>query len=512
MEKLNLIHDNTISWYSCGPTVYDHSHLGHARNYVCLDIILRILEDHFKYNIIHVLGMTDVDDKIIIRANELGVSPRELAMKFENDFFNDMRSLHIRRPTVCSRVTEHISNIIPYIEKIIENGYAYKTLSGSVYFDTEKLGKEYGKFISIDKIEEGEDGKNPEKKNFKDFVLWKSTTHGSQTVSSKELSWKTPWSDEGRPGWHIECSAMSSRYLGGKFDVHWGGIDLKFPHHNNEIAQAEGYHKYHLDSDKTNWVNYWLHSGHLHIQGHKMSKSLKNFITIKSFLEDYGTADEFRMFCANVGYGSDVDFHSDRVKDSRNQIKRFNEFFYKVEMISKEKYYKPKYWTDTENKLFYLFQTVKDEVNYHLSNNFDTGKAIKSLQDLIRYTNTYMVESEVCTFLIENISEYIRTVLSNLGFEFAKQREKEKEMISSQEDQQELLRILLEFRSKVRKELLSNEEGFKNRILKEADIIRDIALPNLGIIVKDLPDRSYQVRHLSEFELKDLENKTEKKI
>jgi len=265
----------------CGPTVYDHSHMGHAKTYVCSDILRRILTDYFGYNVKLCMNITDIDDKIIMRANERKLEFSEFSRSQETEFLNDCEALNIRLPSVITRVSEYVPEIVDYIKKIIDNGYAYES-NGSVYFDVLKFdaaeNHKYAKleptnFGNLELLKEGEgaltgEGAVSEKKNEQDFALWKKSKEG-------EPFWDSPWGT-GRPGWHIECSAMaSSIFKEHPIDIHSGGIDLKFPHHDNELAQAEAYY------DCNQWIKYFWHTGHLHIKGKKMSKSLKNFTTIK---------------------------------------------------------------------------------------------------------------------------------------------------------------------------------------------------------------------------------------
>nr|XP_023477599.1 probable cysteine--tRNA ligase, mitochondrial isoform X4 [Equus caballus] len=257
---------DATSWYSCGPTVYDHAHLGHACSYVRFDIIRRILTRVFGCNIIMVMGITDVDDKIIRRARE------------------------ILPPTVYLRVTENIPQIISFIEGIIAKGHAYSTAKGNVYFDLQSRGDKYGKLVGVAPGPVGEPVES-DKRHASDFALWKA-------AKPQEMFWASPWGN-GRPGWHIECSTISSLVFGSQLDIHSGGIDLAFPHHENEIAQCEVFHQC------KQWGNYFLHSGHLHVKGkeEKMSKSLKNYITIKDFLKT-ASPDVFRLFCMRSSYRS----------------------------------------------------------------------------------------------------------------------------------------------------------------------------------------------------------------
>ncbi|XP_024609779.1 probable cysteine--tRNA ligase, mitochondrial isoform X2 [Neophocaena asiaeorientalis asiaeorientalis] len=279
---------DTASWYSCGPTVYDHAHLGHACSYVRFDIIRRILTRVFGCNIIMVMGITDVDDKIIKRASEMNVSPASLASLYEEDFKQDMAALKVLPPTVYLRVTENIPQIIAFIERIIANGHAYSTPKGNVYFDLRSRGDRYGKLVGVAPAPMGETD-HSDKRHASDFALWKA-------AKPREPSWASPWGD-GRPGWHIECSTIASLVFGSRLDIHSGGVDLAFPHHENEIAQCEVFHQC------QQWGNYFLHSGHLHVKGkeEKMSKSLKNYITIKDFLST-ASPDVFRLFCLRSSY------------------------------------------------------------------------------------------------------------------------------------------------------------------------------------------------------------------
>nr|XP_042717376.1 probable cysteine--tRNA ligase, mitochondrial isoform X6 [Chrysemys picta bellii] len=311
-EPLILANAGVATWYSCGPTVYDHAHLGHACSYVRFDIIRRIITKVFGNEVVMVMGITDIDDKIIKRANEMNISPLALARVYEEDFKQDMAALKVLPPTVYMRVTENIPQIISFIERIMASGHAYATSKGNVYFDVKSRGERYGKLTSVypDVQEEMVDR---DKRHVKDFALWKA-------AKPQEHYWASPWG-KGRPGWHIECSTISSTVFGSQLDIHTGGIDLAFPHHENEIAQCEVYHQC------EQWGNYFLHSGHLLIKGNqeKMSKSLKNYITIKDFLTK-NSADEFRMFCLRSKYRSAIEFGDDSMNDAKNLLQAISSF------------------------------------------------------------------------------------------------------------------------------------------------------------------------------------------
>jgi len=286
--------------YVCGPTVYDYSHLGHARTYVAFDVIKRylILKG---YDVIHVQNITDIDDKIINRAREEGKSWREIADRFTKDYLESLEKLNIH-VHIHPRVSEHIKDIIEFIEELIERGYAYVAPSGSVYFNVDKYD-DYGKLSGRLKKElwSQEEEFIKEKKNPYDFALWKAAKPG-------EPWWESPWG-KGRPGWHIECSVMSSKYLGEQFDIHGGGQDLIFPHHENERAQSEA------RFGRRPWVKYWLHAGLFRVSGEKMSKSLGNIITLKEAFKKW-RPEVIRLWLATIHYRRPVEFSEEALKQA----------------------------------------------------------------------------------------------------------------------------------------------------------------------------------------------------
>ena len=322
---------NYVTWYMCGPTVYDHSHLGHAKTYVCFDIIRRIMTDYFGYDVKLCMNITDIDDKIIMRSNERNVHFGELSRAMETEFFKDCEALNIRYPSVVTRVSEYVPEIVAFIEKIIANGYAYES-NGSVYFDVQRFhsaeGHTYAKleptnFGNLELLKEGEGaltGENTEKRNEQDFALWKKSKEG-------EPFWESPWGT-GRPGWHIECSAMAGAiFKSYPIDIHSGGCDLKFPHHDNEIAQSEAYY------DCDNWINHFWHTGHLHIKGKKMSKSTKNFFTIKEILEEYTARQVRYLFLIHQWDGLMNFTRENSFAEAVAKDKSFTEFFKNAKAI-----------------------------------------------------------------------------------------------------------------------------------------------------------------------------------
>ncbi len=291
-ETFESIRPGKVGIYVCGPTVYDASHIGHARSVVVFDVIVRYLRA-IGYEVTYVRNFTDVDDKIINRARELGISTRELSGRYIKEFYEDMDALKVERATVEPRATDHIGEIIGVVERLISRGHAYKA-GGDVFFAVETF-KDYGK-LSGRRLEEMQAGARVEvdekKRNPFDFVLWKG-------AKPDEPMWDSPWG-KGRPGWHIECSAMSTHFLGNHFDIHGGGKDLIFPHHENEIAQSEG-------AFREQFVNLWIHNGFVNINQEKMSKSLGNFMMIKEILKQYHP-EAVRLFLLSNHYRSPLDF------------------------------------------------------------------------------------------------------------------------------------------------------------------------------------------------------------
>ena len=280
-QEFKPIEPGKIGMYVCGVTVYDLCHIGHARTFVNFDVIVRYLR-YSGYEVKYVRNITDIDDKIIKRANERGISAKDLAEQFIVEMHKDLDALNIKRPDIEPRATDNIKEIISIVQKLIDNKNAYVSDNGDVVFDINSF-KEYGR-LSGQKLDELQAGARIEvaksKHNPMDFVLWKMSKPG-------EPAWESPWG-EGRPGWHIECSAMNNRYLGKEFDIHGGGSDLIFPHHENEIAQS-------CCANHTPYVHYWMHSGMVMINEEKMSKSLNNFFTIRDVLKSYD-AETIRFF------------------------------------------------------------------------------------------------------------------------------------------------------------------------------------------------------------------------
>ncbi|KAM4538192.1 cysteine--tRNA ligase, mitochondrial isoform 4-T4 [Fundulus diaphanus] len=364
-EALILAREGTATWYSCGPTVYDHAHLGHACSYVRFDILQRILTRVFGITVIHAMVITDIDDKIIQRSWEENVSPAAVARLYEEEFKRDMLSLKVVPPAVYLRVTENVHHIVAFIEGIIRNGHAYATKEGDVYFDVASIGERYGKFVGA-VGSHGEPGSS-NKRDSRDFALWKRS-------KPQEPHWESPWG-RGRPGWHIECSTVASHMFGSQLDIHSGGIDLAFPHHENEIAQSEAFHQC------GQWANYFLHSGHLHLKGsaEKMSKSLKNYITIKDFLQSY-SAEEFRMFCLSIKYRSAVDYSDSSMLEARTSLETICTFLSAAQAYMRGQFHCPPV---QEALLWQSLAEAKSNVRTALADDFDTPRAVGALMNLV---------------------------------------------------------------------------------------------------------------------------------
>ena len=308
-EEFKPIHEGKVSIYACGPTVYNYFHIGNARPFITFDVLRRQFERE-GYEVTFVQNFTDIDDKMIRRANEEGISVKELGDRFIREYFIDAAALGVRKATVHPRAAEHIREIIDLISKLIENGHAYATPAGDVYYRVSAFPG-YGK-LSGQSVEDREMGASErldvetDKESPADFALWKAQKPG-------EPAWKSPWG-MGRPGWHIECSAMSMKYLGETFDIHCGGKDLLFPHHENEIAQSEG-------ATGRPFVHYWMHNGFINVDNQKMSKSLNNFFTVRDISKEFDL-EAVRLFMLSAHYRSPINFSREQIEAANASLNR----------------------------------------------------------------------------------------------------------------------------------------------------------------------------------------------
>ena len=361
-EAFKPIDENSVRMYICGMTVYDDTHMGHARTFLSFDLIVRYLRN-IGFKVTYVRNITDVDDKIISRAKELNLDPTDLVQKYINSMQEDFESLGMINPDLEPRATENINSIISLIETLIDKGHAYEGDS-DVYFSVESF-KSYGK-LSGRNLEDMLAGArvdiDVDKKNPSDFVLWKKDTEG--------IKWDSPWG-LGRPGWHIECSAMSIDALGETFDIHGGGSDLKFPHHENEIAQSE------CVTGK-DFAKIWMHTGSLRIDKEKMSKSLGNFVTVKESLENH-SPEVLRLFLISSHYRSPLNYSDESIEEAKSSLDRLYNSIEDLEYLSKES----------------VKSEYSDKFHNAMQDDFNTPSAISVLFEIARQVNSLKKDNEI---------------------------------------------------------------------------------------------------------------------
>ncbi|XP_051578516.1 cysteine--tRNA ligase, cytoplasmic-like [Myxocyprinus asiaticus] len=584
---------NRVLWYCCGPTVYDASHMGHARSYISFDILRRILKNYFKYDVFYCMNITDIDDKIIKRARQnylleqyrekkpsaseilqdvftaiepfkaklaettdpdkkqmlerldaavnAALGPLQVAVQskaadasiqnqaevlleeakdllsdwldsqfgsqvtensifsllpkyWEGEFHKDMAALNVLPPDVLTRVSEYVPEIVAFVRRIVDNSYGYES-NGSVYFDTAKFdacpSHSYAKLVpeavgDQKALQEGEGDLSisadrlSEKRSQNDFALWKASKPG-------EPSWDSPWG-KGRPGWHIECSAMAGSILGESMDIHGGGFDLRFPHHDNELAQSEAY----FEND--HWVRYFLHTGHLTIAGCKMSKSLKNFITIKDALAKH-SARQLRLAFLMHSWKDTLDYSNNTMESAIQYEKFINEFFLNVKDILRSptditgQFEK---WEAEEIELNKSFNEKKASVHEALCDNIDTRSALEEMRALVGQSNTYMAARGSAKLppnrmLLESIALYLTDMLKTfgaiegtepIGFPVGKNGQN----ADLENTVMPYLSVLSDFREEVRK--IAREKKV-TELLQLCDLLRDDTLPELGVRLED---------------------------
>jgi len=476
-EKFVPVGKGKVKMYVCGMTVYSDAHIGHARTYFAFDVIRRYLE-YRGYKVTYVQNITDVDDKIIAAANREKIGPLEYSRRFTDRCLKDLDHLGIRRADLYPKASETIPDMIEMTQEIIDKGYGYVS-DGDVYFSVEKFS-DYGK-LSGQKIDEMKAGARIEpgeqKHNPLDFALWKKTKPG-------EPSWKSPWS-EGRPGWHIECSTMSSKYLGLPFDIHGGGMDLRFPHHENEIAQSEA-------ATGKQFAKYWMHIGLLTVNGEKMSKSLGNIVNIMDLLKTWDP-EVIRMFFAQTHYRSPPDFNEKALNDVKKGLEKIYRLKEKLEELSKtsktKKINKNKLTKD-EKKYLAAINELQEQFEQAMDDDINTPKAFAVLFEFVNKSNKYLEGSPneiLCVHALDTLlklgniltlfqpkttktSDSDESILVKKLQEIVQQYEKDFDKTSIEE----LLKAILKIREKARK-----EEDWKT-----ADNIRK-ELDNIGFEIQD---------------------------
>lgn len=458
-EVFNPVTPGEAKMYVCGVTPYNHPHIGNARPFVTWDVIRRYMK-HVGYKVTYVQNFTDVDDKIINTSNGEGVSWDTIANRYIDSYFEVMDALGVQRADIYPRVSTHIDDIIAMIQTLIDKGYAYE-LDGDVYYSVEKF-EHYGELSgrTLDDMEAGArievDGR---KKNPMDFALWKAAKPG-------EPYWESPWGN-GRPGWHIECSAMSQKYLGTEFDFHGGGSDLIFPHHENEIAQSEGCSGQHPA------VRYWLHNGFITINSEKMSKSLNNFFLVKDILEQY-SPDALRYFLLSTHYRSPLDFSDERLEEANKSLERLSTAIENLLYLEK---CEPGS-CDEAQRLLEKAKAYEEEFEDAMSDDFNTALATSSMFGLAKEINIYYQavtsrEGVVCQEAIAEVKRIFKFMTDVIG---VLEEAWEGNTGANAAEYEELMQVILSVRQACREQ--------KQWAL--ADCIRD-RLGEIGITIEDSP-------------------------
>ena len=456
-EIFKPIHEGLVTMYVCGPTVYGPPHVGHARSYVNFDIIRRFFE-YAGYKVKYVQNITDVghivgdidegDDKILVQANKENLDPYSLAYKYETSYFDSMDKLNIKKPTISVRATAVIPEIIEMVQSIIDKGYAYVTKEGNVYLELGKV-KSYGK-LSGRKIENGLSGERitiaSDKKNPEDCALWKSA------VGGHIMKWNSPWG-KGYPGWHIECSAISKKFLGNTFDIHGGGLDNVFPHHETEIAQSE-------IANGAPFVNYFIHNNLITVNGTKMGKSLGNFITLDDLFQKFDPA-VVRFFIMQFHYRKPVDFSVEQMQKASEQFAKLSEVFSKLKELAGEEVLEIK-----EQSLI----DIKNNFDKAMCDDFNTPLA---LAEVLKFAKTaaQIIASEN-KVLAKEANNFLKIIEDVLGFDFKSVIMKEETTSNGLDG--ELLNLIGIVRDKLR----------ANKNFELSDYIRD-ELAKLDVNVKD---------------------------
>lgn len=445
-EEFIPMDKNNVKMYSCGPTVYDYFHIGNARPFIIFDTMRRYLE-YLGYKVTFVQNFTDIDDKMIKRANDEGITVKDLGDRFIKEYFEDSHALGIHEATIHPKATENIDAIIDIVKKLVDKGYAYE-VDGSVYFSTKKF-REYGK-LSKQPLEDLEAGAridiSEHKRDAMDFALWKAQKPG-------EPAWESPWG-MGRPGWHIECSAMANKYLGETIDLHSGGQDLIFPHHENEIAQSEC-------ANGKPFAHYWMHNGYININNQKMSKSLGNFFTVRDIRKKYDS-EVVRFFMLSAHYRNPINFADTLMDQAKSAVERVYTCIENLEFLLEN----AAQTADTDEAVYKKLDEFKQKYMDAMDDDLNTAGAIAAIFDIVYYANTEL-SAQNSKDAIQKTLDLIHELGDVLGL-FTKSTKKS---IDNE------IEALIEERNKARQE--------KN--WAKADEIRD-KLKEMNIVLKDTPN------------------------
>ena len=447
-EEFVPIEEGKVRIYVCGPTVYNFFHLGNARPFVVFDTLRKYLE-YKGYEVKFVQNFTDVDDKIINKAREEGVTAPEISEKYIREYFKDAEALNVKRATVHPQVSQHIPEIITFVQTLIDKGYAYEA-DGDVYFSTRKF-KDYGKLSgqNIDDLEAGARIAVGEvKKDPLDFAVWKARK------TEDEIAWESPWG-MGRPGWHIECSAMSKKHLGDTLDIHAGGQDLQFPHHENEIAQSEC-------CNGCTFSNYWMHNGYITIDNEKMSKSLGNFFTVRDILKKY-SGEVIRFFLLSAHYRNPVNFSHELMEQAKNGLGRMENC--KENLVYLEGAGTEGEMTPSERDALRGYDQYKEAFEKAMDDDLNTADGISAVFELVTAINTAVKDGATKAFATAS-KEYLLKLTTVLG------------LLQQEADN--------DVDDEIQKLVDERQEARKNKNFARADEIRDL-LKERGITLKDTP-------------------------
>ncbi len=446
-EEFKPIHEGKAGIYACGPTVYNYFHIGNARPFITFDVLRRQLERE-GYQVTFVQNFTDIDDKMIRRANEEGITVRELADRFIAEYYVDAKALGIRPATVHPKATEHIAEIIQLITRLIDNGHAYATPSGDVYYRVSAFPG-YGK-LSGQNMEDRETGASErlnvetDKESPEDFALWKAQKPG-------EPAWDSPWG-KGRPGWHIECSAMSMKYLGETFDIHCGGKDLLFPHHENEIAQSEG-------ATGKKYVNYWMHNGFINVDNQKMSKSLNNFFTVRDISKEFDL-EAVRMFMLSAHYRSPINFSRDQIEAANASLTRL--YTARDNLVFQRENGEDRPMNEEETAFAARLKDYEARFDAAMDDDMNTADALGAIFEMVKDANV-VIKAGSSKEAAGKALESLQAVCGVLGI-----------LTKSQDD----------LTDEVRKMVAERAEARKNKDWKRSDELRD-AIRAAGYILED---------------------------